>query len=259
MVNPKLRKALLTKLKVTPQRISQRTKALKAKVPMSTEDGWYVLAAMEELDISRLLDEKQVDRTRELLKHFQEPELAATPRRAVKAKVIARPNRVNIAPSISASDPLLSRTVLEEAKMMAEKVYPLAYVLENSMRAFVSRILAGEHGDDWWGVCVPRRIVEAVSGRMTAEERDHWHGKRGAHPIYYADTEHLRRIVEANWKAFEDFLPNKAFFIQRLTEINISRRVIAHNNPLSADDRKRLEVYFTDWQKHVAGIVASLP
>ena len=259
MVNRKLRQALLTKLKVTPQRVYQRIKALKAKVPMSTEDGWYVLAAMEKLDISKLLDEKQVDRTRDLLEHFQEPETATAPRRAVKAKVTARPNRVNIAPNISASDPLLSRTVLEEAKMMAEKVYPLAYVLENSMRAFISRVLSGLHGKEWWDSEVSSSIKSKVADRMKEENRTHWHAKRGAHPIYYSDTNDLRKIVEANWTDFKGFLPDKEFFTQRLKEINVSRRVIGHNNPLASDDLKRLEVYFSDWQKHVTGVAASLP
>ena len=60
MVNQKLRQALLAKLKVSPQRVSQRTKALKNRVPMSTEEAWHVLAYMEGIDISRLVDEKHV-------------------------------------------------------------------------------------------------------------------------------------------------------------------------------------------------------
>ena len=260
MVNRKLRQALLTKLKVTPQRISQRASALKRRVPMSTEQAWQVIAAQEGLDVSKYLDQESVDQTRQLLTHAQPSQ--EPPTAAVAAKP-SRPSKstasITITPDISINDPLISKAVAEDAKMMSEKVYPLAYLLENSTRAFVTRVLAGQYGKDWWDTKVSASIRGKVAERTNQENSTHWHGKRNAHPIYYTDTDHLRRIVDANWKDFDKFLPNKEFFTQRLAEINVSRRVIAHNNPLAAGDRKRLEVYFNDWQNHVTGIANSLP
>ena len=127
------------------------------------------------------------------------------------------------------------------------------------MRAFIDRIMHAAHGNDWWNTSVPPNVQNPVAARMKKAERIHWHGKTTAGPIYYSDTPHLVQIVEANWRDFEPYLPNKEFFTQRLQEINVSRRVIAHNNPLAAHDRKRLEVYFADWERHISEMATTLP
>ena len=262
MTNRNLRKAVLAKLKVTPQAISQQVKDLKRVVPMSTEEGWYTLAAMKGIDISKFLDPDEVDKIRGLLGEVRRATAAAQAQTVKTAKTRPSPTRpvhITIAPNIKLDDPLLPSAVAAEAKFMAERVYPMVYVLENSMRAFIARIMQAAHGENWWESHVPSSVTNPVSDRMKKDQRLTWHGKRSAHPIYYTDTPHLIDIVEANWPDFKPFLPKKEFFTERLWEINHSRRIIAHNNPLAVDDQKRIEVYFQDWENHVSAIGSSLP
>ena len=66
--NRELKGALLKKLGVTPQRLSQRVAQVKRLYgPMSTQDGTYVLAHQEGIDLNHYLDQEEVDRVRHML------------------------------------------------------------------------------------------------------------------------------------------------------------------------------------------------
>lgn len=261
--NQGLHKVLLAKKGVSPQAISQNIKRLRRKLgALSTEDGWGILAALQGVDVSKYLSPEDVARIRGLVtqvKTLDGQAGPATPRPARRGLPASRTATVTVAPALDSADPILPTSVAAEAKMMAEQVYPRVYILENSMRSFIVRILEAAHGKKWWDTKVPEKIRKAVAFRMTTDERMHWHGKRGAHPIYYSDFSHLAQIVEANWSDFANFLPSKGFFTQKVEELNVSRRVVAHCNPLSKHDQQRLQVYSRDWENHVTGIAASLP
>jgi hypothetical protein len=51
--NARLKEALLKKLGVTPQALSQRAKKRKKQLPMSTEQAVYTIAHDEGLDLSK--------------------------------------------------------------------------------------------------------------------------------------------------------------------------------------------------------------
>jgi hypothetical protein len=142
---------------------------------------------------------------------------------------------------------------------MAEHVYPIMYLFENSVRELIQRVLRATYGAKWWDQCVPPDVQKVVRGRMRREEARHWHGKRGAHPIFYSDIEHLRQIIESEWSCFSGLFEGKAWVTQRIGEINVSRRVIAHNNPLHQEDLKRLEIYYSDWRRQIEGVRAKIP
>jgi len=260
-VDPGLRRAVLKATKVSPQAIYDRVKTLRRKLgALSTSDGWGLVAALEGIDVSKHLGAEDVARVRDLVGRVKQSSGNSQPdTRTARKRGSPRTVHVTIAPSSEAADRLLPGAVAAEAAVMAEHVYPRVYVLENSIRNFILRIMGAAHGKDWWDTHAPASIRKTVAGRMRSEERTHWHGKRNVHPIYFSDFPHLADMIEDNWTDFEPFLPNKEFITQRIRELNVSRRIVAHCNPLSRHDRQRLEVYFRDWENHLAGIGDSLP
>ena len=54
---------------------------------------------------------------------------------------------------------------------MAEQVYPMLYVFENSARDIIERVLRAEFGDDWWQEASWSDLRSVVKSRQTSEER----------------------------------------------------------------------------------------
>ena len=142
---------------------------------------------------------------------------------------------------------------------MATHAYPLMYIFENSVREFISRVLRVKHGNSWWDTAAPKDVKQEVERRRQRESKNPWHGKRGAHSIFYTDLDHLARIVTANWQDFALYLPNQQWLTQKLDETTFSRNVVAHNNPLADKDIKRVEVFLSDWQDLMRVKVPLLP
>ncbi len=132
---------------------------------------------------------------------------------------------------------------------MAEEVYPLLYVFENSARTLVARVLRARHGSDWWESRVPERIRNVVKLRKDDEAKNPWHGKRGASQISYTDLEQLGSIVQSNWGDFKAIFPTLNWLTQRLAEIAQSRNPVAHMNPVKKQDANRIRLYVKDWQE----------
>lgn len=243
--NRELRTALLDKLSVTPQRLSQRVAQVKRIFgPMSTEDGTYLLAHSEGLDISKYLDQSTVDRVRGLLAIGTSPMPIQPPRVRTTAAQASR--GIRIAPSLELVDALLPSSVAEEANRMA-RIYPKFYVLENSIRNVIIRVMKANHGTAWWSTRAPRQVQRRVGERRAKESEAPWHGRRGTHEIYYSDFGDLRDIISANWSDFDHIFPNQAWITQRLEDLEPSRNIVAHHNPLSQKEERRLELYFSDW------------
>lgn len=240
----RLRTDLLKKLDVTPQRLSQLVAQVKRLYgPMSTEEGTYVLAHQRGMDITRYLDAPLVDRIRGMLPSgTRAPAAAGTKSRARPAAT----KPVRIAPKLEVVDAMLPTTVAMDAARMAD-IYPKMYVLENSLRNVISRVLRGKHGKQWWDACAPTDVRKRVADRKDAEARKPWHGKRGSHEIYYSDFADLRRLLVANWDEFSSIFPSQQWITQKLEELEAPRNVMAHNNPVSERDAKRIEVYSDDW------------
>lgn len=250
-----LRRDLLAKLDVTPQRLSQLTKQLKQTCgPMSTQEAVCLLAHQRGLVLDRYLDESKLASIRQLATVAPSPAPAPPvnrPReRAAKAVY------VTIARDIKLSDPLLPRRIINDAKLMAEKVYPLLYIFENSVRQVIQQVMNRALGAQWWAAAVPKAIAARVAKRMGKEQRNAWHGKRASHPIYYADMGHLKQIVTLHWQHFALLFPDEAWFTSRFDAIAFSRNVVDHHNPLAKDDIKALQVYTSQWHKQIRDCVA---
>lgn len=270
MVNSALRNAVLAKLDVTPQRIYQRIGAMKDTVPMSTEHAWYVLAAQEKIDVSKYLEQDEVKEVRELLLQVRsaqavsavaegKPDRPSQQRTSSRRKRSSRRSHTIVVGDLTLEDPLLPPARLEEAKKMASRSYPLMYIFENSVREFIVRVMTAKHGSDWWDAKAPSQVRDRVKDRQDNEDNNPWHGKRGAHAIYYTDLGHLSRILNANWSDFSDYLPSQTWLTQKLEETEHSRNIIAHNNPLSEKDIRRIELFLSDWQDQMTRVASDLP
>jgi Swt1-like HEPN len=247
-----IREEIAKRRGIRDSRIYQMASALAIKAQTKTEDGILLLAAQSGINLNRYLSKEKVDRIRGLLfqldQHPSHPHVA----NLKPIKPAATAVTVTIGRTLAFSDPLLTPRSLAEAKQMAEDIYPLLYVFENSVRQLIVRVLEKAHGATWWDTKVAGDIRQEVGKRKAKEDQNPWHGKRAAHPIYYTDLEHLARIVQNNWPDFKAILPSQQWLSQRVEEIAQSRNPVAHMNPLNKDDIQRIKVYCRDWAKLIA-------
>ena len=99
------------------------------------------------------------------------------------------------------TDPILPPKKISEANEMAV-VYPVLYLLENSIREVIDRVMISRYGDNWWDSEAPKGLRDTVSGRMADEKKNCWHQRRGDRPIDYLDLNQLTtlmRKVEKDW------------------------------------------------------------
>jgi hypothetical protein len=247
-----LKRVLIDKLSVTRQAVEARAKRTKKKYgPMSTEEAIGLIGHHEGLDVSKYLDSSQVEQVRQLA-HQQailESPKARTRAKAIVKKVV----NVTIGGKFKLSDPLLPQRVLEDAKAMAN-VYAELYVFENSVREVIKRALSRTHGDNWWDACIAPKIRQFAQSRINDDERNAWHGRRGDHPIHYVDISDLISIIQAQWSDFDDLFPSQSWVIERIKEIERSRNVVDHHNPLQKADQDRIEGFFADWCRQIESV-----
>ena len=156
------------------------------------------------------------------------------------------------------NDPILPERINNEARQMAQQVYPKLYLLENSAREVIRRVMSGAFGKDWWK-SAPAKVRANVQKRKAAERKQPWHGKRGAHEIFYTDIDDLKTIVNSNWKLFKEIFEDFNWFSNLIHVVTPSRNISSHHNPLHPDDIKRIDVYFSDWTKQISAVKDNIP
>jgi len=219
---------------------------------MSTEDAAYCLAHQEGLRLDKFLDPEAVARVRELVSALQ-PGRQYSRQHESRTKTITKLKEIRVGGTLSITDPILPARITTEAKEMAERVYPILYVFENSVREVISRVLSQAIGLDWWDRCAPEGVRRSVAERMKQENDTPWHGARGADPIFYTDIKDLVSIVRnrEGWRKLQPILGRIEWFSELINCIGASRNPVAHMNPISAHDRQRLVVNFRDWERVV--------
>jgi hypothetical protein len=248
MINKDVMKILLEKTGVTVQRIYQMINEKKKayRYSIGKETAAYLVAADNGIDISRILKEDELIKVREVART---PTIISRPKIKVP-KGTSTQIAVEIGKDIKVTDPLLPKKIVEDARRMAE-VYSVVYIFENSVRNLIAKVLETT-GADWWQSKVGAQTKRKVKDRMDKEQRNRFHGKRGAHPIFYADIDDLSSIIAANWGDFEEIFPDQQWVTGKIAEIEMSRNVIAHNNPLEEHDIARLKVNFGDWIRQIS-------
>lgn len=157
-------------------------------------------------------------------------------------------------PAIPASVPFFGQADVALAKKMSE-VYVLFHSLENSARNLIRSRLESAHGEDWWNQVKTHDMEKKVRDRIKEEERNKWHQPRGRHALNYLDFGDLKDLICNGWPYFKDIFPDQHWVVARLSELEKSRNVVAHNNVLADTEISRLQLYFGDWCRQVGGVV----
>lgn len=218
---------------------------------MDTEYATYTIAHESGIDISKYLPLEQTAKVATLVSQLRaaKPTTAATNGKTRRGPAAARLALVTIAGFGIKQLPGMSAARAKEAQQMAN-VYAGMYVFENSLRDIIERVLRKQHGNDWWTKSAPQKVQGVATTRKAGEKTDPWHGKRGARPIDYVDLSDLEKIIKHNWKLFEKIFLTPAWIEVLVThDMNVSRRVVAHMNPLAADDIKNVENALRKYEK----------
>jgi hypothetical protein len=135
--------------------------------------------------------------------------------------------------------------------MKALPAYLAFFCLENAVRELVMERLLEIRGPGWWGESASASIKKKVEERQNKEGQNRWHIRRGATEIYYTDFGDLVAIIRNNWEQFEDLFPDQNWIANRLNELEASRNIIAHSNPLDDRELDRVRMYLQDWTRQV--------
>jgi len=221
---------------------------------MTSEDAAYVLAHENGIDIGRHLDRDTLARVAGHVTQLKNAggNQTSSPPPSRRPAAVQKQVVVQIAGIAIDGVPGMTAKHAKEARLMAATVYPIMYVFENSARDVISKVLAKGIGADWWKSVVPEKIQKEAARRMRKAGDEAWHSRRGE-PIQYVDLPHLAEIVrsDAAWPHFKELLPRQNWFDSIVDDMNVSRRVVAHMNPLASDDIKSVENGFRKWVKQL--------
>ncbi|MGA2767932.1 MAG: Swt1 family HEPN domain-containing protein [Candidatus Bathyarchaeia archaeon] len=149
----------------------------------------------------------------------------------------------------------LPSNIWNEASRMA-KAYPDMYLFENLVRHAVMTVLEKKYQKDWWNVpnVASNEIKRDVEKRKRQEKENRWHSKRGVHEIFYTNFGDLSRIVATNIKEFKKVFGDLQIEAE-MKKLELSRNIIAHNNPLPPKETKRIEISLDDLRKQLDAYV----
>lgn len=252
MAYRELRKVLLDKLGVTPRALSYQAQKIKALVPMKTEQAVCIIAQRNGIKLDKYLDDETMHRIRDLLQQVTPPTQTITKKVERRTeKQVSRPRVIKIGNKFEFSDPLLPYSKLNEANEMSG-IFPYLYVLENSIREFIDRIMTVQYGANWWESQAPPELQKEVIKRKSDDKRDSWHQRRGARPIDYLDLKDLPRFMNKLEKVVvPDIISDLDWFRQLVKQVYKSRCVVCHMNPLDKDNVDAVLLWFNQWQKQI--------
>ena len=262
MTNRQLRKALLEKLKVTPQALSQRVQGLKRQYAITTEDATYIIAQRDGIILDKYLGRDTVNHVRGIIQQItnitQDTTTIAKLARKGKREEEKKRLFVVFPKEFTVTDPILGKKKLLEARDMAV-IYPLLYVLENSIREVIDRLMTNRYGNNWWDLKAGK-LKDKVNERMSDEKKNSWHQRRSARPIDYLDLAQLPALVRQIQKDIvPDIIPSIEWFIQFVEEVYKSRCVVCHMNPLDSTNIGAVKLRFTQWQRQMTGKKGLIP
>ncbi|MEW6261512.1 MAG: Swt1 family HEPN domain-containing protein [Thermodesulfobacteriota bacterium] len=119
------------------------------------------------------------------------------------------------------------------------------------VRELVAQRLEERKGSDWWNTSVPENVRKRVEQKRNDIEKNKWHQADYQKNIDLTLFGDLAAIIIKEWVEFDDLFPSQPWVKQRLDELERSRNVIAHANPLPAPEIERIEQYLEDWLRQV--------
>jgi hypothetical protein len=259
--NSKLRKDLLAKLQSSPQALSQRRERLKRKVAMPTDIATYVIAHQQGLRLDRYLDLETIRVVNGFIREVEQkgaPVESPAPMKRDRSRRPSSPPGQATIDRFNVPSGALSASHAKDLDRMAQVVYPVLYIFENSAREFLDGHLSAAFDPKWFddSKIVSRDVREGVERNRTAEDKNRYHSRRNARPIYYTDLGHLATITESE-KGEKLFVkgklfPRKTWFPELVQSFAVSRNVVAHMNPLPKTDARRLEDKLKEWLGQIA-------
>lgn len=154
-------------------------------------------------------------------------------------------------------DPYLSVSTYANLNDISREAYSILFILENSLRSFISKVLFEQYGESWWLEIEKKKalldIIKKVSNRKSNESENWYHTKRGAHEIYYTDYSELLEIIKKFESEFLKYFKKgvEKNLLGKLYELVPTRNIVAHNNPITRDDFDRLKIHAKDWIKYM--------
>ncbi len=244
MVKREIREALLKKLKISKQALSQRANRLKDKHgPMTTDEAVYIIAHMERIDLSKYLPLALLDKIRALVPR-EVTQTINVPRVSAKKKTSRKPASQII------SYPLVANSLLLKARLAGDDAFPRVFILENSIRSLIKlRLLPLDK--DWWPNLIPKLVIESVDRTIKKEKRFPYREKRGSEPLMYCNFDDLKKIIadEKNYPYFQDVIIDLDWFKVKMQEVYVARNNLAHSVPLSKDDFSSIILFYNQWAR----------
>jgi Swt1-like HEPN len=258
-----LREHLKEKLGISDRHLRRLIAEKASELPSTKQQALFVLAHENRMRLQDYMTSDQIADVRSLVQSrpVAPPPVRSNGGRPARRTTTPRTVAMRIGTEKYGAIPGLKSSHATEAKAMAERVYPLLYVFENSLRDLIELVLNAKYGDDWWTTAVPSKVREAADDLKRQEKKDTFHGKRGRRDIDYLLLTQLWKIVNHKWKDFEPLFPPGKHWVQSVIEndMNVSRRPIAHMNPLEDDDIKNVETTFRKWVRNLQAVADKLP
>ena len=120
-------------------------------------------------------------------------------------------------------------------------VYTALYCIENTIRVFIVERMSERYGINWWEGKVPKRIKDAVITLKKQEEKNRYHSNRSSNEIGYTMLYNLGQIIIENWNDFSDVIPDQAWLLSRMNDLEKSRNIIMHTGVLPIIEIERIE------------------
>jgi hypothetical protein len=166
-------------------------------------------------------------------------------------KLMEPPVRANTATGFPSALDDFSMDARLAARRMGE-VYELLYCLENSMRELIESTLREAFGPEkWWAEGVPDTIRKPADKRRVDDVKARWHSPRGTSMMNYVDFPQYGEIIAERWAHFEDILGDEEWVARYFSEVNRTRRALAHTGGLTETDVERMELRVREWLRVV--------
>jgi hypothetical protein len=137
-----------------------------------------------------------------------------------------------------------------KAKRMG-RIYELLFCLENSMRELIERTLKEADTLADWTDGINENILRSARKREEQDQEARWHGPRGESILNYLDFPDLGGIILDRWDDFQDLLGDRRWVERYFSEMNPTRRALAHTGDLTDFDVERMEMRVREWLRVV--------
>jgi len=148
--------------------------------------------------------------------------------------------------------------VEKSGKLIGKQTFWKLYSIENIFRVVIHSVLSVQLPPDWWALAVDKTTRDKAQRFQDNYLKKAWHGKPGAHHIYYIDLKDLNEIMRANSHLFKPVVPDFDKWILGIEELRLPRNVVAHMNYPSATDKARVDVFYDDCKVLVAEVQKKL-